>query len=1447
MEEEATDVEKQEVMAESEVLAADVERRAQSAVQHWKKACAYVAQAIKEERDHQSFNKDEVVSFADVVQAVAAYDPDGRIHVDFNEDDESDDLTDVPEPDAPVESQPISSSRPSSDAGLNVPIMTICIMVVGTHGDVQPFVAIAKRLLQDGHRVRLATHGVYRDFVMSHGVEFYPLAGDPKELSAYMVKTGGHLIPIKLETIQTDVPRNIEMIEEILDSTWPAVSEADPDGRGRGIPGDSFQAQAIISNPVTYGHIHVAERLGVPLHIMFPQPWVPTTAFPHPLSNMPYTGKAKRMNYMSYKMVDLLIWQGIEGIVNTFRREKLQLRRIRSGRGILLDLAIPHAFMWSPRLVPKPADWGEIYDVIGTVTLTDPSSSYTPSSALEAFLGTDGGPIFVGFGSMVLQDPKAVTTMIIEAAVQAQVRVLIQSSWSDMAGDLTLPHNVFILKSCPHDWLLHRVSAVVHHGGAGTTAAGLLAGKPTFIVPFFGDQPFWGRAVLDAGVGIAPCPISQLTTEKLRFAFEALQIPQLTARAIAMRDLMQQEDGAGEAVTCFYQNLPLHVMQCDLSCGRAATTWNEKDQMRLCDECAFVVKARPEHSRTDFVEYSYVDYSAHGPETVFEGASAGVGALACMFGSNVKDVIVKPAQGYREDGAKGAVVGLVKGISGLLVSPLVGTVVFADHLATGAYNNVHGSGRKKCSLIVENKKLLHAMGIKTRNNAHNGSMSADEAMDGNDVLYTQIAVQLTPEEKSRLAKRFLAHMEKRARHEPKSLLLPSCSEGTDKAIHVATAVTKATRKNSSALDQDFDGALHDGACEEEETQKVPIMTICMMTTGTWEESVQQYVAIGLRLKADGHRVRIAASSGHRDRIIKSGLEFYPLGGTANTTHDYVQYLSQRSQDQPRHISGLLNLAYTKLNSHRESFSDVDDLRELVFSLWPACVEVDPMMPGTAFRADAIIAHPYVFGQTEVAERLGVPLHCLSHDPQSRTQAFPHLISLNIKLHRPYRYAPINAASYDVFDNVLWNSMRDILDDFRHSLDLPGKSIANNLLADWRIPHTYLWNPALLPRPHDWECNSTIVGYVALADNDLETTTNKAIEQELQSFATSSAGTPLIYVGMQCGEWDQRRVQDLLLTLESAAQKANVRVVFQGYANGHDQDAIFISGTRAVFEIDQQFPVKRILPFVHATVHWGDVSITSVCLAAGKAACVIPRDVTQRMWGQALLLSGAGVEPLELDALTPTNLVHVFRVLLDPKLAHCAKRLAPTFSSSNAIESAVSRFYSNLPLAHMTCDLDPARIARVYDSLHEMKLSYEGRLVVHQITKDGGSASDLKYKPLKYSQFHPPQFSLRELEAKVLYTYDPVSEEVAQKHDSERVPTTSFSSSALTSRKFGTLPCKTRCRLSRMQSMALNVVERPAFWQSPEEQLKCTEAINANYERLLMTRTLSSDPLSSSAS
>ncbi|KAJ0512463.1 putative sterol 3-beta-glucosyltransferase [Helianthus annuus] len=140
--------------------------------------------------------------------------------------------------------------------------LQIVVLIVGTRGDVQPFIAIGKRLQEYGHRVRLATHSNFKEFVLTAGLEFYPLGGDPKVLAEYMVKNKGFL-----PSGPSEIPVQRSQIKDIINSLLPACKEPDLD---TGIP---FRAQAIIANPPAYGHTHVAEALKVPIHIFFTMPW----------------------------------------------------------------------------------------------------------------------------------------------------------------------------------------------------------------------------------------------------------------------------------------------------------------------------------------------------------------------------------------------------------------------------------------------------------------------------------------------------------------------------------------------------------------------------------------------------------------------------------------------------------------------------------------------------------------------------------------------------------------------------------------------------------------------------------------------------------------------------------------------------------------------------------------------------------------------------------------------------------------------------------------------------------------------------------------------------------------------------------------------------------------------------------------------------------------------
>jgi len=517
------------------------------------------------------------------------------------------------------EREPQSPSRYDETAAHGVepgpvPSLTIVILVVGSRGDVQPFIPIARRLAQDGHRVRLATHAVFREFVESHGIEFFPLAGDPRELMDYMVMTGGHLVPHHLGQLVEQVPRKREVMAEILASTWAACTESDP-ARPAASP---YLANAVIANPPSLGHIHVAEALGVPLHIMFTMPWSPTGAFPHPFTHVTSAGHAGLRNRLSFEAFDWLTWLGLADLVNDFREQSLGLEPIHlrdHGASVLHELAVPHAYLWSPSLLAKPSDWGPHIDVTGFVFPDE--TRFQPSSALREFLAAGDPPVYVGFGSCTATDPIALTTTIFDGLERAGVRGLVSRGWAKL-GIASAPKHVHLVDDVPHDWLFPRCTAVCHHGGAGTTAAGLRNGLPTMVVPFFGDQYFWGRIVADAGAGPEPVPIDALTAETLADGIAFTLQPEVRARAVALGEKVRAQPGAQQAVAAFYKRLPLAGMRCSLDTTHLARRSCHECRLSLCGLCDAVIhedRARALHRRECL---EYVAWNVTGSPSVAE-------------------------------------------------------------------------------------------------------------------------------------------------------------------------------------------------------------------------------------------------------------------------------------------------------------------------------------------------------------------------------------------------------------------------------------------------------------------------------------------------------------------------------------------------------------------------------------------------------------------------------------------------------------------------------------------------------------------------------------------------------------------------------------------------------------------------------------------------------------
>jgi sterol 3beta-glucosyltransferase len=167
---------------------------------------------------------------------------------------------------------------------------------------------------------------------------------------------------------------------------------------------------------------------------------------------------------------------------------------------------------------------------------------------LQAFLEAGDPPVYVGFGSMVNRNPQRLAMLVVAALQQAKVRGIVATGWGGLQAD-KLPDTIFKLEQAPHDWLFPRMAAVVHHGGAGTTAAGLRAGKPTLICPFMGDQPFWGSRVQALGVGPAAIPQKKLSAASLAEALRTVTSDgAMGEKARQLGEQIRQEDGVANAI-----------------------------------------------------------------------------------------------------------------------------------------------------------------------------------------------------------------------------------------------------------------------------------------------------------------------------------------------------------------------------------------------------------------------------------------------------------------------------------------------------------------------------------------------------------------------------------------------------------------------------------------------------------------------------------------------------------------------------------------------------------------------------------------------------------------------------------------------------------------------------------------------------------------------------------
>ncbi|KAI9314558.1 hypothetical protein BX666DRAFT_2020162 [Dichotomocladium elegans] len=404
--------------------------------------------------------------------------------------------------------------------------------------------------MAEGHTCRIATHDEFKEWIEEHNIEFRSIGGDPSEL---MFKG---------------------WVDELLDRTWKACQGSD----------------VLIESPSAMVGVHMAEKLRIPYFRSFPMPMTRTRSFPHPFAT-PNHPKGRLYNDMTYVLFDHAIWRAIATRTNNFRRDVLGLPPTSYEK--LDTWKVPYLYSFSPNIVPSPLDWMDWIHCTGYWFLDNPQTGWAPSKELLEFIDPHIDPrpvVYIGFGSIIVSDSDELTRTIIDAVLLSNVRAIVSKGWSSRLNSSTdtdallqnYPDTIMSVQALPHDWLFPRMRAVVHHGGAGTTAAGLRAGVPMVIKPFFADQFFWGDRVQEMGIGLC---IKELTAESLSAALRIVSTDENMYRtAGVVGEKIRQENGVGTAIQCLYRDMELARDRTLVSAQRTAAAGARDNRDEDIDE-----------------------------------------------------------------------------------------------------------------------------------------------------------------------------------------------------------------------------------------------------------------------------------------------------------------------------------------------------------------------------------------------------------------------------------------------------------------------------------------------------------------------------------------------------------------------------------------------------------------------------------------------------------------------------------------------------------------------------------------------------------------------------------------------------------------------------------------------------------------------------------------------
>lgn len=414
--------------------------------------------------------------------------------------------------------------------------MKIALFSIGTQGDVRPFVALGLGLQAAGHEVRIASGETCRDLVEQHGLTFVPLTADFLDIMARDPKAlQKGLNPLSL--LRTARRELMAMA-----SDWAEQGMVAAQG-----------AQLLIGNGMVASlAAALGEVLSIPTVESHLQPITPCGDIPPMMLPPPRGHRPQGINRFLYHSCRQLTWQMLGPAVAKVRRD-LGLQAL-PWYGPFYQRRENHRVLYgfSSLLVPPSAEWPASVKVAGNWFLEE-GGDYRPSEELAAFLAAGPAPVYVGFGSMLGENIAEFTDDVVAAIRRSGQRGILATGWGGLSADIDAGDDILVIPGAPHDWLFPRVAMAVHHGGVGTTAAALRAGIPSVVVPFFGDQPFWGWRLNQLGVAPPTLARKKLDAAQLAEAMAWCQGGEVVDRATLLGAELRREDGIAKAIVILNQ------------------------------------------------------------------------------------------------------------------------------------------------------------------------------------------------------------------------------------------------------------------------------------------------------------------------------------------------------------------------------------------------------------------------------------------------------------------------------------------------------------------------------------------------------------------------------------------------------------------------------------------------------------------------------------------------------------------------------------------------------------------------------------------------------------------------------------------------------------------------------------------------------------------------------